>query len=41
MQVLSSRDRWYGVTYRDDLEKVQAALKGLRDSGLYPENLWN
>ncbi len=41
VRMLETGERWYGVTYRDDLEKVQSALKGLRDSGLYPENLWN
>ena len=41
VRLLETGERWYGVTYRDDLEKVQAALKGLRESGLYPENLWN
>ncbi|MEG0019090.1 MAG: sugar phosphate nucleotidyltransferase [Oscillospiraceae bacterium] len=36
VKVLHSRDRWYGVTYKEDKPKVQAALKALHDSGQYP-----
>ncbi len=38
--VLKSVDRWYGVTYREDKEMVVKAIKGLKDSGLYPQKLW-
>lgn len=38
--VLKSEDRWYGVTYREDKEKVMAAIKGLKDAGCYPAKLW-
>lgn len=38
--VLTSSDKWYGVTYKEDKPFVQAAIKGLKDSGLYPQNLW-
>ena len=37
VDVLSSPDRWYGVTYHEDKPGVQAALKMLTDSGLYPD----
>ncbi|MBE5766356.1 MAG: nucleotidyltransferase [Clostridiales bacterium] len=40
VQVLKTHDRWYGMTYREDLPSVREALKELRESGLYPENLW-
>ena len=40
VDVLSSPDRWYGVTYREDRETVRAALAGLTASGVYPEELW-
>ena len=36
--VLKSVDRWYGVTYKEDKEMVVKAIKGLKDSGLYPQN---
>ena len=40
VKVLQSHDKWYGMTYREDLPSVREALKELRESGLYPENLW-
>ena len=38
--VLTSRDKWYGVTYKEDKPVVVAAMKRMKDSGLYPEHLW-
>lgn len=38
--VLKSKDRWYGVTYRDDKPVVVAAIQSLKDQGLYPQKLW-
>jgi len=38
--VLESRDRWYGVTYKEDKETVIQAIRHLKDQGLYPETLW-
>ena len=38
--VLSSKDKWYGVTYKEDKPVVMAAIQGLKDEGLYPEKLW-
>ena len=29
-------DRWYGITYKEDKEKVVAALRAMREDGLYP-----
>ena len=40
VQVLSSEDRWYGVTYAADKPLVVAALKAMADNGLYPDGLW-
>ena len=40
VRVLSSKDKWYGVTYKEDKPVVVAALKALRDDGVYPKNLW-
>ena len=37
MQVLSSPDRWYGVTYREDKPVVMQALADMTDKGLYPD----
>lgn len=38
--VLSSKDRWYGVTYKEDKQMVVQAIQGLKEKGLYPEKLW-
>ena len=40
LKVLSSEDRWYGVTYAADKPMVVAALKEKTESGLYPDGLW-
>ncbi len=39
--VLTSVDRWYGVTYKEDKPVVVAAIKNMKESGLYPERLWD
>ena len=31
----SNKDKWYGITYREDKPEVQAAIKALCDKGLY------
>ena len=41
IRVLSSTDKWFGVTYREDKPSVVAALREKTEQGLYPENLWN
>lgn len=41
VQVLTSRDQWYGVTYKEDLEPVARAIQDLQRKGLYPERLGN
>ncbi len=33
--VLKSRDRWYGVTYKEDKDSVKSALKAMHENGLY------
>ena len=40
VRVLNTAERWYGVTYHADLEKVQAAIEQMRASGQYPRKLW-
>ncbi len=41
VRVLSSEDKWYGVTYKEDKPVVVEALARMRREGLYPLNLWN
>ena len=40
MEVLSSNARWFGVTYKEDKEYVTSEIKKLKESGVYPINLW-
>ena len=40
VKMLTSGDRWYGVTYAADKPMVVAALKALADEGKYPDGLW-
>lgn len=39
--VLESEDKWYGITYKEDKPAVTAAIQNMKNSGLYPERLWN
>lgn len=40
VQVLESRDKWFGVTYREDKEAVVKAVRELIRTGAYPERLY-
>ena len=40
VKVLSSADKWYGVTYAEDKPMVVAALQEMTRQGLYPDGLW-
>ena len=40
VKVLTSRDRWYGVTYKEDKPTVVQAVRDMKERGLYPEKLW-
>ena len=39
-RVIPTASRWFGVTYREDKPKVEAAVKALVDSGEYPATLF-
>ena len=41
VRVLPCEETWYGVTYREDLDSVKAAIDGMKKKGIYEENLWN
>ena len=41
VRVLESKDKWYGVTYKEDKPVVVAALQSMRKAGIYPKALWN
>lgn len=40
VKVLPSKDRWYGMTYKEDKPLVTAALQSMKNKGLYPDKLW-
>ena len=40
VRVLESRDKWFGVTYKEDKEDVMKAIRALKDKGVYPDKLW-
>ena len=40
VKVLTSPDKWCGVTYKEDKEDVKNTLEAMKDKGLYPEKLW-
>lgn len=39
MRVLSSTATWFGITYREDKERVVASIRGLIEAGEYPERI--
>ena len=40
VKVLTSPDKWCGVTYKEDKGDVKNTLEAMKDKGLYPEKLW-
>ncbi|HAO61975.1 MAG TPA: nucleotidyltransferase [Erysipelotrichaceae bacterium] len=40
VKVLSSAERWFGVTYREDKPEVVAMLAKMKEDGKYPFDLW-
>ena len=40
VRVLPTERAWFGITFRDDKPRVQAALAALVGAGLYPARLW-
>ena len=40
VEVLSSDDKWFGMTYPEDKPMVMASLRSKIESGYYPEKLW-
>ena len=40
VKVLQSKDKWFGVTYKEDKEAVVASIRALIDAGVYPKKLY-
>lgn len=41
VKVLETRDKWFGVTYKEDKESVVNSFKKLIEDGVYSEKLYN
>jgi hypothetical protein len=41
VKVLSSKDKWFGVTYKEDKPFVVSSIQALKDKGIYPDKLWD
>lgn len=41
VKVLPTEERWFGITYREDLQSARAAIAELIRRGEYPERLWD
>jgi hypothetical protein len=39
-RVLATESTWFGITYRDDRARVEAAIEDLVQAGTYPLQLW-
>lgn len=40
VHVLETKDKWFGVTYREDKEYVEKAFQSLVSQGIYPQKLF-
>ena len=40
VQVETSQDQWFGMTYQEDVPAVKEAIRGMVDAGIYPESLY-
>lgn len=41
VKVLPCREKWYGVTYKEDKQPVARSIQRLVDAGVYPKKLWS
>ncbi len=40
VRVLTSKDKWFGVTYKEDKESVVESIRELIENGVYPQQLF-
>ena len=40
VKVLPTDERWFGITYKEDVSHVAASVRAMKDKGVYPEKLW-
>ncbi|MEI6265108.1 MAG: sugar phosphate nucleotidyltransferase [Sphingobacteriia bacterium] len=41
MKVIPTSSKWFGVTYKEDADGVQASINNLVETGVYPNALWS
>lgn len=41
LSVLSTPSKWYGITYKEDLEELKEAVEQMKRDGVYPKHLYN
>ncbi|RXG28997.1 sugar phosphate nucleotidyltransferase [Leeuwenhoekiella palythoae] len=41
VEVLSTPEKWFGVTYKEDKAIAQTEIKKLKDNAVYPVHLWD
>lgn len=41
LKVIPTSSKWFGVTYKEDAQGVQASINKLVEEGVYPSCLWN
>jgi NDP-sugar pyrophosphorylase family protein len=37
---IPTTEKWYGITYKEDMPHIKAAIAALKESGKYPPRLW-
>lgn len=40
VRILPTPEKWYGITYHDDLPALQSAVARMKEAGVYPDELW-
>ncbi|MBR1584718.1 MAG: nucleotidyltransferase [Clostridia bacterium] len=40
VRIIPTTEKWFGITYHDDLPALQAAIAQMKEKGLYPASLW-
>ena len=40
VEVLSTSNQWYGVTYKEDKPVIMKAIQDMKEQGIYPFKLW-
>lgn len=39
VRILNCREKWHGITYREDMAALKDSIRSLRETGIYPQTL--